>query len=90
MPETRVVKLFKNGASQAVRLPAEFRFEGDEVYATRDEVTGDVVLSSRPGAKTWGDFFEMLHSIEVPEDFMDERPMNTVPAERDVFGDKKP
>jgi antitoxin VapB len=81
MPETRIAKLFKNGASQAVRLPAEFRFEGDEVYATRDEATGDVVLSSRPGAKDWGDFFEMLRSIEVPEDFMDERPMNTVPAE---------
>ena len=24
-------KLFKNGRSQAVRLPKEFRFEGDEV-----------------------------------------------------------
>ncbi len=24
-------KLFKNGQSQAVRLPKEFRFEGDEV-----------------------------------------------------------
>ena len=25
-------KLFKNGRSQAVRLPVKFRFEGDEVY----------------------------------------------------------
>ena len=90
MPETRIVKLFKNGASQAVRLPAEFRFEGEEVYATRDEATGDVVLSSRPGAKTWGDLFEMLHSIEMPVDFMDERPMNVVPVERIVFGNDEP
>ena len=29
------VKLFKNGSSQAVRLPMELRFEGDEVYAKR-------------------------------------------------------
>jgi len=36
MLETRVAKLFKNGASQAVRLPADFRFEGEEVYITRD------------------------------------------------------
>jgi antitoxin VapB len=36
MSETRVAKLFKNGASQAVRLPAEFRLEGEEVYVTRD------------------------------------------------------
>ena len=49
MPETRTAKLFKNGSSQAVRLPAEFRFEGDEVYATRDETTGDVVLSKNSG-----------------------------------------
>jgi antitoxin VapB len=28
-------KLFKNGQSQAVRLPREFRFEGTEVYLQR-------------------------------------------------------
>ena len=27
----RTAKLFRNGRSQAVRLPREFRFEGDEV-----------------------------------------------------------
>src|SRR5260370_1403367 len=48
MSETRIAKLFKNGSSQAVRLPAEFRFDGEEVYVTRDDVTGDVVLSNRP------------------------------------------
>ena len=37
MIETPVAKLFKNGASQAVRLPVDFRFEGDEVYVTRDD-----------------------------------------------------
>lgn len=90
MPETRIAKLFKNGASQAVRLPAEFRFEGEEVYATRDETTGDVVLSSRPGAKTWGDFFEMLHAIEIPDDFMGDRPMNVIPSEQNVLRDEEP
>ena len=56
MPETRIAKLFKSGSSQAVRLPAEFRFAGEEVYATRDEVTGDVILSSRQGLSVWQDF----------------------------------
>jgi antitoxin VapB len=88
MIETRVAKLFKNGASQAVRLPAEFRFEGDEVYVTRDDATGDVVLSNRPGAKIWGEFFELLHSIEAPADFMAERPLNVLPQERGVFDDE--
>ncbi|MBI3899887.1 MAG: AbrB/MazE/SpoVT family DNA-binding domain-containing protein [Gammaproteobacteria bacterium] len=87
MSKTRIAKLFKNGASQAVRLPAEFRFDGDEVYATRDEVTGDVVLSAHPGTKTWADFFALVHSIDVPDDFMAERPMNVVPAERNLFSE---
>ncbi len=44
----RTAKLFKNGRSQAVRLPSEFRFEGEEVFIRRDEKTGDVILSRRP------------------------------------------
>lgn len=85
--ETRVAKLFKNGASQAVRLPAEFRFEGGEVYVTRDETTGDVILSNRPGLKIWSDFFELLHSAEAPDDFMTERPLNVLPVEPGIFDD---
>jgi antitoxin VapB len=88
MIETRIAKLFKNGASQAVRLPAEFRFEGDQVYATRDDVTGEVVLSNRPGAKLWRDFFAMMDSIDIPPEFMADRPLNRVPEERDLFGDE--
>ncbi|MGE5153322.1 MAG: antitoxin [Bdellovibrio bacteriovorus] len=41
----QTAKLFKNRRSQAVRLPAEFRFEGDEVQIRRDPDTGDVILS---------------------------------------------
>ena len=87
MSQTRIAKLFKNGSSQAVRLPAEFRFEGDEVYVTRDEVTGDVVLSDRPGAKVWRDFFQLMRSIDVPDEFMAERPMNLPPRERILFAE---
>ena len=87
MPQTRTAKLFRNGASQAVRLPAEFRFEGNEVYATRDEETGDVILSKRPGAQSWGEFFALMRTIDVPDDFMAERPMNAPPRERDLLGD---
>jgi len=88
MIETRIAKLFKNGASQAVRLPSDFRFEGDEVYVTRDDVTGDVVLSNRPGARTWNEFFELLHEVDVPADFMAERPLNVLPQERGIFDDE--
>ena len=30
--KVKTAKLFQNGQSQAVRLPKEFRFEGDEVF----------------------------------------------------------
>jgi antitoxin VapB len=86
MSETRTAKLFKNGASQAVRLPAEFRFEGSEVYATRDETTGDVVLSSRPGEKVWAEFFDLLRKVEIPAEFMADRPLNRPPVEKHLFG----
>jgi len=44
----RRAKIFWNGRSQAVRLPKEFRFEGDEVEIGRD---GDTVLL-RPVPRT--------------------------------------
>jgi antitoxin VapB len=89
VPETRIVKLYWNGASQVVHLPAEFRLEGTEVYATRDERTGDIVLSTRPGARTWADFFALMRSIDVPADFMADRPMNPVPVKCGVSDDVK-
>lgn len=90
MIETRTAKLFKNGASQAVRLPMEFRFEGEEVFVTRDDATGDVVLSTRPGAKAWGEFFELLRAVDVPDNFMAERPLNVMPPEPGLFDDETP
>ena len=35
MKGTNIAKLFRNGSSQAVRLPREFRFEGDKVRVRR-------------------------------------------------------
>jgi antitoxin VapB len=78
MPAT--AKLFKNGRSQAVRLPARFRFEGDEVFIRRDEATGDVILSKRP--TSWDDFFELAEKTEVPPDFLADRDRSP-PQERD-------
>lgn len=69
MSATKVAKLFKNGGSQAVRLPAEFRFEGDEVYITRDERTGDVVLSSRPRKGTLEYFFQRVGELDEDLEF---------------------
>ena len=76
-------KLFKNGRSQAVRLPAAFRFEGDEVFIRRDDVTGNVILSARP--TTWDGFFEALKGAKIPDDFLSPEERNQPPADRDPF-----
>jgi antitoxin VapB len=81
MPETHVLKLFRTSEGQIVRLPADFVFDGDTVYAIRDERTGDVTLSSRPDGDSWGEFFALMRTIDVPHDFMTERPMNVLPQE---------
>ena len=64
-------KLFTTGGSQAVRLPAEFRFEGDEVDIRRDPITGDVVLS-KPLA-SWDEYFDWARKLNLPADFLRQR-----------------
>ena len=49
MDRPATAKLFRNGRSQAVRLPARFRFEGaDEVFVSR--VGDKVILSAKPSS----------------------------------------
>jgi antitoxin VapB len=79
---TRTAKLFRNGRSQAVRLPSDYRFEGSEVFVRRDPATGDVILSRRP--ESWEDFFEMMRNIEVPSDFLSGRD-DALPQKRKLF-----
>lgn len=90
MLQTRTAKLFKNEASQAVRLPPDFRFEGDEVYISRDEATGNVTLSSRPGTDAWGSFFELAEKARIADDFMTTRPMNQLASDTDLFAADEP
>mgnify|MGYP000994385107 CR=1 FL=1 len=56
----QTAKLFTNGRSQAVRLPKEFRFEGDEVQIER---IGDTVVL-RPIKKSWDAVFAALDEFE--------------------------
>ena len=80
---TQTAKLFTNGRSQAVRLPAAFRFESGEVFIRRDPETGDVILSRRP--PTWDGFFAALKNAEIPADFLDERDRDQAAQDRDPF-----
>jgi antitoxin VapB len=79
-------KLFTTGGSQAVRLPAEFRFEGSEVDIRRDPVTGDVVLS-KP-LTSWDDYFEWVRTLDLPDDILGAR-MQPDDDLRDPFSIRK-
>ncbi len=76
-------KIFMNGRSQAIRLPAAFRFEEKEVFIRRDAKTGDLILSRRP--ENWDSFFLALESADVPADFLSSEDRNQTLQERDPF-----
>ena len=67
---TTIAKLFKNGQSQAVRLPKEYRFENQEEIFIKK--VGDGVLLMPKNDKTiWNHMFDRLD--EFSNDFMDNR-----------------
>ena len=74
----KTAKIFQNGRSQAVRLPAEFRFSTREVFIERQ---GDSIIL-RPKPENWDVFF--AQPSKVPTDFLSDR--NDVPPEtRELF-----
>jgi antitoxin VapB len=79
----KTAKLFTTGRSQAVRLPAEFRFEGKEVFVRRDPKTGDVILSRKP--ESWDGLFALYDKGVVPDDFLGPAERNQPPQDRDPF-----
>ena len=81
---SHIAKLFKIGRTQAVRLPAEYRFDGTEVYIRRDPQTGDVILSRKP--TTWDGFLAALTDANVPADFLATGDRQQNAQDRDPFG----
>jgi antitoxin VapB len=65
--DMKVAKVFKNGRSQAVRIPKEFRFDTETVYIKKE---GEVVMLI-PAKKVWKPLIEALDRFT--DDFMPER-----------------
>ena len=63
----KTARLFRNGQSQAVRLPKEYRFSGGKVLIKR--IGNAVVLL--PEKHSWAPLFESLSRFS--EDFMETR-----------------
>jgi antitoxin VapB len=75
----RTARLFKNGQSQAVRLPKDLRFEGARVQIMREG--NSVVL--RPLLSPWQ---ALLDSLEMfSDDFMGGRHQPSQKKRREAF-----
>lgn len=79
---TQIAKVFMTGRSQAVRLPAEFRFDCKEVYIHKDPLNGDIILSR--SQRSWENFFNIVDHLKIPKDFMNDR-QDLIIQERELF-----
>lgn len=75
----KTAKLFKNGQSQAVRLPREFRFEGTEVYVKKSGK--NIIMLPMKGA--WESLVNSLHKFS--DDFMATRVQPEQQERDDLF-----
>ena len=75
----KTAKLFKNGRSQGVRLPIEFRFDGDHVFLKR---AGNGVLLL-PAKRAWDSLVNSLDHFS--EDFLTEREQPAQQRRSDLF-----
>lgn len=84
MAETGIAKVFWNGRSQAVRLPREFRFQGDRVRIRR--VGNGVLLEPiYRDAKEWFAAIDRHGDVPFMEDGREQPPMQERPELDDLF-----
>ena len=83
-PKTKDAKLFWNDRSQAVRLPKEFRFEGDRVRVTR--MGAGVLLEPVPETRKESveEWFARMDAMGADPLFPEGRKQNLAPI-REYF-----
>jgi antitoxin VapB len=77
----KIAKLFKNGNSQAVRLPKEFRFPGNHVRIRR--VHGGILLE--PVEWNVREWLAELDRTRLSEDFMKNGRKQPMTPKRRIF-----
>ena len=77
---THIAKVFKNGRSQAIRIPKEYRVDSDEVYI---EKVGDSLVIRPKKKDKWESFFDKLKEVDT-KDFMKDREQLPI-QDREIF-----
>ena len=81
MARAQKARVFRNGRSQAVRIPAEYRFATEQVYIERDPATRALILSEKPLRGSIDEVFAALDAAGSP-DFELKRELS-LPVERE-------
>jgi antitoxin VapB len=79
MTTLATAKIFKNGNSQAVRLPKSFQFDVDEVEILR---RGEEVILRKP-RRSLAEAFDLLATM--PDDFFAEGRDDPPPQDRELL-----
>ena len=68
-----IAKVFTNGHSQAIRLPKAFRVDVNEMWISKNEVTGEITLKPKDSEtqrrRKLDALFKMIADNPFPEDF---------------------
>jgi len=83
MADLEKAKVFMTGRSQAVRIPARYRFKANEVYIRHDARTGEITLSERPQQPSLTEIFKMLDEAVAAEGPFELDRDTSLPEERD-------
>jgi antitoxin VapB len=82
MPKVGKARVFMSGRSQAVRIPAAYRFASEEVFIRRDLQTGEIILSEKPIKPSFAEVFAMIDAAGGAEDLLADRDISP-PQERE-------
>lgn len=66
-------KVFTTGNSQAIRLPKAFRVDASEMWITKNEHTGEIILKPKPTPDALAAFLAQLHAMPITEEFIPPR-----------------
>ncbi len=97
MAAAHTATITEEGDDTIVRIAGKISLPKGPVLVREDESTGEVVLSSLAEAKeprSWAEFFDRLDQLPRDEHWdnflqiMEERPMNRLPVERNLFPDE--
>jgi antitoxin VapB len=83
----KIVHVFKNGRSRAVRIPKEFEFEGDEVEIEKNE-NGTLTLAPVRKEMTWAELFASLEPLKGDDRFEEIEDFAPEPVEMN-WGDEE-